>query len=120
MRCCRWSAQVRWLLCTALVLTVVGGCVFPGQDTLFVRGEPFVIKGTAALADEGGPCIVWHGQNGVAYQLFQGANVPNEDYDRVITPGVTSRLLIAKRTDLVTNCDFGTIVEVQRVLEIVH
>lgn len=116
----RSAARGRWLLWTGVVSAVLAGCVFPGQDTLFVRGEPFVIKGTAALADENGPCIVWHGQNGVAYQLFQGPSVPNEDYDRVVTPGVSSRLVIAKRTDLVTVCEVGTIVEVQRILEIVE
>jgi hypothetical protein len=112
-----WSAtRTRWALWAGLTLAILAGCVW--QDTLFVRGEPFVIKGTAALATEDGPCIVWHGQNGVTYQLFQGPSVPNGDFDRAITPGVTSRLVIAKRTDLETVCDYGTIVEVQRVLEI--
>lgn len=101
---------------------LITGCIqvnIPGEGTLFVTGESFVLKGTAAVVDENGPCLVWYGDNGQTYHLFQTIGVANEDFDRVTTPGVTSRLVLAKRTDLEVSCQVGTIVEVEGVLEIV-
>lgn len=111
---------------TTLVLTVallLAGCInisLPGEETLFVKGEPFVARGTMAVADVGGPCPVWIGQNGITYHLFQGVYLDNDDFDRVTTPGVTSRLELATRGDLKVDCAIGTIVEVLSVLEIVE
>jgi hypothetical protein len=104
-------------LLPALALAV--GCNL-NTGSLFVRGEPFIISGTAAVRDQHGPCPVWIGENGVTYQLFQGARLDNDEYDRILVPGVTSRLEIATRNDLVAKCDLGTIVEVQRILEVVE
>jgi len=89
-------------------------------DALVSTGTPFVISGTAAVVDSDGACLIWIGENGVTYHLFQTSRVDNETFDRVISPGVTSRLLIALRTDLVVTCQIGTIAEVQNVLEIVE
>ena len=105
----------------ALVVVAAPGCngLSLGTDGIFVRGESFVISGTYAIVDSSGPCPVWYGENGVTYHLFQSPRVPNDDYDRATTPGVRSRLEIATRNDLFLACEFGTIVEVQRVLEVV-
>ncbi len=102
-----------------LPLVCLAGCPELSPQSLFVRGEPFVVSGTAAVVDEAGPCLVWFADNGVTYHLFQAPRVDNEDFDRATTPGVRSRLEIATRNDLFIDCEVGTIVEVQRVLEIV-
>ena len=109
------------LLCVLLGILLYAGCIdltIPGQNTLFVKGESFVLSGTAAVIDNDGPCLVWLGTNGITYHLFQGIDLDNEDFDRVTTPGVTSRLELATREDLEVSCQIGTIVEVQGVLEI--
>ena len=106
-----------------LVPLCVAGCIdiaIPGEETLFARGTSFVVSGTAAVVDNGGPCLVWIAENGVTYHLFQGVRVENDDFDRVTTPGATSRLEVATRSDLVVACRIGTIVEVQGVLEIIE
>jgi hypothetical protein len=43
--------------------------------------------------------------------------VSNEDFDRITTLGVTSRVEIATRDDLQVACPAGIIVEVRRILE---
>ncbi len=113
----KW-ARVTIALAAAIVLA---GCInlqIPGSDTLFVKGEPFIVRGTAAVADNGGPCLVWYADNGITYHLFQGSRIANADFDHITTPGVTSRLEIATRNDLEVACQLGTIVEVQSILEV--
>jgi hypothetical protein len=89
-------------------------------ETLFPTGTSFVVRGTMDLVDtEAGACLVWRGENGVTYHLFQHSRVANDEFDLVTTPGVTSRLELATRSDLVVDCQVGTIVEVQNILEIV-
>lgn len=78
------------------------------------------MSGTTEVIDNGGPCLVWQGQNGVTYHLFQSLLVSNEDFDTITTPGVTSRLLLLPREDLAVACQVGTIVEVEDILEIVQ
>ncbi len=99
------------------------GCTFNldlGADTLFPTGTTFVVKGTAeVIGSEFGACPVWLGNNGVTYHLFQDPRVSNEDFDEITTPGVTSRLELATRSDLEVDCQVGTIVEVKSVLEVV-
>ncbi len=91
-----------------------------GTDSLFPEGSAFVVSGTAELANvDGAPCNVWIGENGAIYHLFQSPQVDNGDFDEITTPGVTSRLLIATRSDLVVDCEIGTTVDVEDVLEIV-
>ena len=98
----------------------VAGC---GSDLLggglaSVAGSSFVLRGTSAVVDGNEPCLVWLGETGTTYHLFQGIGLPNEDFDRVTVPGTSSRLVIAIRDDLEVGCQMGTIAEVQRVLEI--
>lgn len=90
----------------------------PEEITLLPVETVFVMKGTSAIVDNDGPCLVWYGQNGLTYHLFQSPRVDNATYDRVVTPGVTSRLELAKRNDLHVACELGSILEVQNVLEI--
>lgn len=106
----------------AAALGAAGGCgsLEDLTGTVLVRGEPFVVSGTFAIIDRNGRnCPVWYGDNGVSYHLFQSPRVPNDDFDRATVPGVRSRLEIAPRNDLFLDCQVGTIVEVQRVLQVV-
>lgn len=97
------------------LLAGAGGCV---EFSVGAAGVPFVVQGTATVIEFRGPCAVWVGDNGLTYHLFQSRFLDNELFDRVTTPGTTSRLVIATRTDLEVSCQTGTIVEVQDVLEI--
>lgn len=113
---------LRTLTLALPLLLSTTGCfefTFPSEVDLLPGGNPFVISGTAAILDQDGPCLVWIGDNGVTYHLFQDPSVSNDDFDRITTPGVRARLEIMTRNDLVVSCPIGTIVEVQRVLEIV-
>ena len=108
--------------CAFLPVVYLAGCIdlaLNAPDTLLPIGTAFVVKGTTAVIDNGGPCLDWNAENGVTYHLFQDPRVENETFDRVTTPGVTSRLEIAIRNDLEIVCQIGPIVEVQDVLEIV-
>lgn len=103
------------------VLLVATSCItvnLPEEISLLPVETGFVLKGTSAVVDNGGPCLVWFGQNGLTYHLFQNPRVDNATFDRVVTPGVTSRLELAKRNDLHVTCELGSILEVQNVLEI--
>lgn len=106
-----------------LAVFLAAGCIdieIPVSPTLFPTGTSFVVKGTMTVENQGGPCLVWVGENGVKYHLFQHPRVSNEDYDLVTTPGTTSRLVLASREDLEVDCQAGSIVEVQDILEIVE
>lgn len=101
---------------------LVAGCTLTldlGSESLFPTGTSFVLTGTSdSVATNDGPCLVWRGENGLTYHLFQDPRVSNENFDAVTTPGVTSRLELATRVDLEVVCDQGSIVEVLDVLEI--
>ncbi len=115
--------RIAVLLVGGALLPLLWSCIeirIPGEDVLFVKGEPFIVSGVSAVVDEGGPCRVWYASNGMTYELFQGARVDNTEFDQIMTPGRTSRLEIATRSDLESSCDVGRIVEVQRILEIVE
>ena len=89
-------------------------------DNFISTGSSFVVKGTATVLDNNGPCLAWIGDNGITYHLFQTPSVENATFDRVTTPGVTSRLQLATRDDLQVACQVGIIVEVLNVLEVVN
>lgn len=120
-RCGGTARRFAWALmalCAGL-LPVAAGCIdLPRLDDIFVRGEPFITSGTTVIVERGGPCVTWLGDNGVTYHLFQGLNVVNADFDRILVPGVRSRLVLAPRSDLEVTCRIGRTVEVQAVLEI--
>jgi len=113
---------IKALVAGCLLAACISACTIqvPVGDSLLSVGTPFVLSGTAEVADNGGPCLVWRGDNGITYHLFQDRAVDNEIFDRVTTPGVRSRLELSRRTDLEVACEIGTIVEVIDVLEIVN
>lgn len=119
--------RFRMIVSAGLITGLLGagpiGCTFNldlGSDTLFPVGTSFVVRGTADRIDTAqGSCLVFLGENGVTYHLFQSPRIDNDEFDLVTTPGVTSRLEIATRSDLIVDCQVGTIVEVQNILEIV-
>lgn len=112
--------MTRWALAGLLGFIVfASGCgVNLDEADLVPRGTAFVLRGTAAVVDNGGPCLIWRGDNGQNYHLFQHPTLANDAFDEVTTPGVTSRLVLATRTDLSLDCQSGTIVEVQDVLDV--
>ncbi len=89
-------------------------------NSLLPIGSSFVVSGTAVLLDNGGPCPAWVGDNGVTYHLFQTPSLPNEVFDHVRTPGVSSRLELQTRSDITLDCRVGTVVQVRSVLEVVE
>lgn len=127
--------MVRRVLATIAAATImsVGGCISLSDSSLLSTGAPFVMRGTAVILESGGTtglfglgaepgetCPAWLGENGVTYHLFQDPLLDNNSYDRITTPGVTSRLVLVPRGDLDLPCATGTIVEVEQVLEIVE
>lgn len=111
-------SNCRVLAMFGLVLVMCGCGLELGEADLLPRGTPFVLRGTAAVTENGGPCLVWRGDNGQTYHLFQYPTLENEAFDQITEPGVTSRLVLATRTDLTLDCQTGVIVEVQDVLDI--
>ncbi len=110
------------LLLTLLLTQPACEIQLTGAESLFPSptGTPFIIRGTADIIDNGGPCPIWRGDNGVTYHLFQNPLLDNETFDRITTQGTTSRLQLSTRNDLVVDCQVGTIVEVDAALEIVE
>lgn len=103
------------------VLVVSVGCfTINAPDTLIPTGGPFVLSGTTEVIDVDGPCLVWRGDNGVIYHLFQQVNLEIDLFDQITTPGVTSRLELAERTDLDVSCRVGPTVEVRDALEVIE
>jgi hypothetical protein len=109
-----------WKAAAFLLSFCLSGCIeLNAPETLLPIGTSFVVRGTAAIVDNGGPCLIWLADNGLAYYLYQDPSVDNDTFDRATTPGATSRLEIAVRNDLIAPCLVDVIVEVQDVLEIV-
>lgn len=114
------AARRRLVIGGMFAVASIAGCSVQ-LPSLFPFGDAFIAKGTFELrtAPGGGECPAWVDTNRTVYQLFQGADVSNADFDNITTPGVTSRLRLVKRDDLTVGCSVGIIVEVQEVLEIV-
>jgi hypothetical protein len=120
-RACGNQARRQWRMVALVLLAAVGLAGCGATVTSFLtRGSPFITKGTAETRNvfAVGSCPAWVDTSGAVYQLFQGENVSNADFDQVTTPGVTSRLELTMRDDLVVGCQVGTKVVVDRVLEI--
>ena len=71
-----------------------------------------------SLGGPNGDCLVWQADNGQSYYLYQNALLENNSFDRINTPGVTSRLVIAIRNDLPAGCRADNVAEVNQVLEV--
>ena len=100
----------------------VAGCAeiaLPENVSLINIGSPFVMKGSAVLLDDDGPCLAWLGDDGNTYHLIQVQTMENELFDELIAPGTRSRLVLAKRNDLTVACQMGIVAEVQNVLEVI-
>lgn len=113
----RLGIRVAALLCLCLP-----ACTVSLPDPLFSE-RSFIVKGTfenRELPWGAGTVGVWVDQTGVVYHLFQGEEIANEDFDRITTPGVTSRLQLTPRADLQVGNQIGTKVVVDEVLEIVN
>ncbi len=108
------------ILCIA-PMSALTGCIDLGDASqLLPVGTPFVVRGTMTLVDRGGACLVWQGDNGVSYYLYQDALLDNSTFDQITAPGVTSRLVLVTRSDLPAPCSVERIAQVQEVLEIVR
>jgi len=106
-------------LAPCVLLGLIAGCALQAAGDLLPKGTPFVLSGTSALATvHGAPCRIWEGENGETYHLFQAPSLTNEAFDQILQEGVTSRLVLATRSDLTLDCRIGVIVEVQDVLEV--
>ena len=111
------SGLVWPLACIDLTLPEID---VPIDLSLVNGGSSFVLRGTAVLIDNDGPCPVWIGDNGVTYHLFQAPQLENDIFDLVTSPGTTSRLVLTVRGDLEVACQLGEIAEVRDALEIVE
>lgn len=104
-----------------LFILLVSGCInFP--TGLFPESNSFIGVGTyqehsAFLANT---CPAWIDDYNVVYYLFQGPDVSSEDFDKITTLGVRSRLQLRPRTNLQTSCPQGTVVEVEKVIDILN
>ncbi len=119
----------RAVTCFLFLLLPMAGCggfdlsslipPFLGPSRSDTTSSAFIAQGTYEARSQllGGTCLVWVEQSGVVYHLFQGQNVSNADFDRITTPGTTSRLQIFIRGDIPVGCEQGNAVEVQQVLE---
>jgi len=104
----------------ALFSLVFGGCIdLGGAADLLPVGTPFVVRGTMTVGGNE-TCLRWQADNGVTYSLYQDALLDNTVFDRITTPGVTSRLVVATRSDLPAPCTVDRVVQVQEALEIVE
>ncbi len=110
----RANRRSGWLAALALCLP---GCIQIVPYTQG-RGTPFVISGTADIVDRDGPCRVWYGENGLTFHLVQGIRITDEEFARIVTPGTAANLELCVRSDVEFDCQYGTVVEVRRVLEI--
>lgn len=127
MRVRRTEVVGKKLNCLGLVaLAIMGGgmvgcaeIVLPENVSLINIGSPFVMKGSAVLLDDDGPCLAWLGDDGNTYHLIQVQTMENELFDQLIAPGTRSRLVLAKRSDLTVACQMGIVAEVQNVLEVI-
>ncbi len=107
-------------------MTIVGGgaagcfdIVLPENVSLIDIGAPYVMRGSAVLLDDDGPCLAWLGDDGNTYHLIQVQTMENELFDELVTPGTRSRLVLATRDDLSVACQVGNVAEVQNVLEVI-
>ncbi len=107
----------RFVTFFSIVLTT-SGCIDLSDQNFLPVGTPFTVSGVASVADNDGPCLVWLGDNGVTYHLFQDPLLDNDQFDQITSSGTRSRLVLVTRSDLEVQCEIGTIVEVEEVLEI--
>lgn len=95
-----------------------GACIqLPDTTNLLPVGTPFVVRGTMTVSNRGG-CLLWQGENGVRYYLYQDPLLENGLFDQATRPGATARLVVSTRSDLPAGCEVDQVVEVKEVLEV--
>lgn len=111
--------MLRLILTSACIVTLllVQGC---DASAFFVVGTPFVVQGTMTVSSHSGSCLIWKGDNGETYYLYQDPLLDSNTFDQITTPGVTSRLVVVTRSDLTSPCTVDEVVQVQEVIEIVQ
>jgi hypothetical protein len=109
----------RLILAGACIVTslLVQGC---DTSALLVVGTPFVVQGTMTVNSHSGTCLIWMGDNGETYYLYQDPLLDTGIFDQITTPGVTSRLVVVTRSDLTSPCAVDEVVQVQEVIEVVQ
>jgi hypothetical protein len=117
------SKHAAFLIASIALLASLAACrdlIINAPDSLIPVGTPFVLSGTAEVIDDDGPCLVWLGENGIVYHLFQKPTLESDLFDKITSPGVTSRLEVQERTDIDVACQQGPVLEVQDVLEVIE
>jgi hypothetical protein len=109
----------RLMLASACVVTLLllQGC---DASALLVVGTPFAVQGTMTVSNRDAACLIWMGDNGETFYLYQDPLLDNSTFDQITTPGVTSRLVVVTRSDLTSPCTVDEVVQVEEVLEIVQ
>jgi len=109
-----------WVTLVVVASIAVGGCTFSvnvGGNTQ-APGPDVVLNGEAVSVEDAA-CVTWLADDGRDYTLYQDVDVPNADFDAVVTPGTRSRLLIRTDKSLGPSCRAGaTPALVQQVLQI--
>ncbi len=105
-------------MAAVVVCLNTAACINLNTSQLLPVGTPFVVQGTMTLGGPNGDCLVWQADNGQSYYLYQNALLDNNAFDQINTPGVTSRLVIAIRSDLPAGCRADKVAEVNQVLEV--
>ena len=96
------------------------GCGDAGLGGLFgAGGGQLIIRGTMTVVENEGVCPVFQADDGFSYHLRQGTNLANDLFDAVTQIGAVSRLSVSVRNDLPVACQFGTVVVVVDVLELI-
>lgn len=109
------------MIAGALVSLSAGSCIevdIPSGESLFPEAS-FIVSGTMEVDSRGPECSLFRADTGLAYHLFQGPRLTNEEFDQLFEPGSRSRLEIQVRKDLELLCRRGRSVEVIEVLEFI-
>jgi hypothetical protein len=83
-----------------------------------LSGDQFVVRGKMEQSAGRDGCLLFRGDNGARYYLFQHPDFDSDDFDLITVPGTIARLVLVARDDLQTACSGATSVEVLDVLEL--
>ncbi len=106
------------------LMSTLSGCVtitLPEQisASLLPADTSFILNGKAEAALDAYTLPVWRGEDGQGFVLFQTVDLKNSDFNKIVTPGNTSRLLLVVRNDLAPLCQADVVpVEVKKILQI--
>jgi hypothetical protein len=112
------------IMAMACVMMAGSGCVSISlpetvSASLLPPDTSFIMKGQAEAVETPNTFPIWRGEDGQAFVLFQTANIKNDDFDTITTPGIPSRLQLSVRNDLAPLCQPDvTPVEIAEIFEI--